>query len=349
MKRREFLGAAAAGVALAASAQEPERKAASLPRWRGFNLHPFFGTWNSGIPLEEDFAIVAELGFNFVRLPAWYTLWTDPRDWRKVKEEALANVDNAVEMGRRHGLHVNLCLHRAPGYCVAKNPPEPFDLFKDAEAVEAFCFQWEMLARRYAEVPADALSFNLVNEPVATREQYEPVARAAAQVIRGISPTRIIISDGLFYGRQPVPQLADLNLVQSIHCYDPHQLTHYGADWAEGAGDYPEPTWPVVRDGKEVYGRRNLELGLRPWTKLQNSGQAVHCGEIGCFNKTPHPVAMAWFRDMLALLKERGIGYALWELRGPFGIFNSERPDVAYEDWKGHKLDRELLELLKES
>ena len=42
-----------------------------------------------------------------------------------------------------------------------------------------------------------------------------------------------------------------------------------------------------------------------------------------------------------------GIGYALWQFDGDFGVLNSGRADVAYEDWHGQKLDRKLLELLK--
>jgi hypothetical protein len=40
------------------------------------------------------------------------------------------------------------------------------------------------------------------------------------------------------------------------------------------------------------------------------------------------------------------IGYALWNFKGDFGILNSNRDDVAYEDWRGHKLDRKMLDLL---
>jgi endoglucanase len=37
----------------------------------------------------------------------------------------------------------------------------------------------------------------------------------------------------------------------------------------------------------------------------------------------------------------------LWNFRGGFGILDSGRADVAYEDWRGHRLDREYLELLR--
>ena len=74
---------------------------------------------------------------------------------------------------------------------------------------------------------------------------------------------------------------------------------------------------------------------------------AVHVGEWGCFNKTPHAVALAWMADYLSLWKEAGWGWAMWNLRGSFGVLDSERADVAYEDYKGHKLDRKMLELLR--
>jgi endoglucanase len=51
--------------------------------------------------------------------------------------------------------------------------------------------------------------------------------------------------------------------------------------------------------------------------------------------------------DLLDILTSMNIGYALWNLRGPFGILDSERRDVDYEDWQGHKLDRRMLDLLK--
>jgi len=77
-------------------------------------------------------------------------------------------------------------------------------------------------------------------------------------------------------------------------------------------------------------------------------GVPVHVGEWGCFNKTPHDVAIAWMTDLLSLWKEVGWGHAMWNLRGAFGVLDSGREDVEYEDYKGHKLDRKMLELIKE-
>jgi endoglucanase len=46
------------------------------------------------------------------------------------------------------------------------------------------------------------------------------------------------------------------------------------------------------------------------------------------------------------MLKDYGVGWGMWNLRGSFGWVDSGRPDVKYEDLDGHKLDREMLEML---
>ncbi|MCC6355969.1 MAG: glycoside hydrolase, partial [Verrucomicrobiae bacterium] len=75
-------------------------------------------------------------------------------------------------------------------------------------------------------------------------------------------------------------------------------------------------------------------------------GAPTFVGEWGCYNKTPHPVALAWMEDWLRRWKKARMGWALWNFRGSFGILDSERADVTYEDWNGHKLDRRMLDLL---
>ena len=50
--------------------------------------------------------------------------------------------------------------------------------------------------------------------------------------------------------------------------------------------------------------------------------------------------------DTLAEFKKAGWGWALWNFTGGFGICDSGRYDVAYENWHGRKLDRAMLELL---
>jgi len=324
-----------------------------LPRWRGFNLLDMFTMKQSGEFVPDDFAWIAGWRFDFVRLPMSYLRWIENGDVYKIREAGLEPVDRAVELGRVHGLHVNLNFHRAPGFCV--NPPrEPFNLWKDPAALDAFCFHWELFARRYRGIPSKQLSFNLVNEPTngaedgMTRDDHERVCRAAIERIRKIDPDRLILLDGLSWGQDPLPELIDLGVAQSCRAYGPSSLTHYRASWVKQGEDVPVPVWPGVVHRGEAWDRTKLEEHYCPWAELARRGVGVHCGEGGCFKFTPHAVTLAWLRDVLEILTGHGIGLALWNFRGPFGILDSDRTDVAYEDWHGHKLDRKLLELLQE-
>ena len=75
----------------------------------------------------------------------------------------------------------------------------------------------------------------------------------------------------------------------------------------------------------------------------------VHCGECGCYIETPHEIFLSWFGDILEILGTEDIGFALWSFVGNFGILNSGRKDVKYEEWYGYALDRKLLELLQKA
>ena len=87
---------------------------------------------------------------------------------------------------------------------------------------------------------------------------------------------------------------------------------------------------------------------IEPWQALAAQGVGVVVGEWGAFNRTPHAVALAWMRDCLDNWRAAGFGWSLWNFRGPFGILDSDRKDITYEAFKGHKLDRKMLELLRQ-
>jgi endoglucanase len=126
------------------------------------------------------------------------------------------------------------------------------------------------------------------------------------------------------------------------------QLTHYKANWVSGADQWPEPQWPLKLGNKQVIDKEHLRKDrIEPWKKLEAKGVGIHVGEWGAFNHTPHKVALAWMRDCLELWKEAGWGWALWNLREGFGVLNSQRADVSYQNFRGEKLDREMLELLQ--
>ena len=327
-------------------------KQRALPRWRGFNLLEMFTTKSDGDFREDDFRWMADWGFDFVRIPACYTLWIEDDDVYALDEAMLAKVDRVVRLGQRYDLHIDLNFHRGPGYSVNREREEPFNLWKDREALDAFIFHWTTFAKRYQGISSDDLSFNLINEPKnptpdeMTREDHERVIRATVAAIREIDPDRLIIIDGLTWANDPAPELADLDVAQSCRAYVPMGISHYEASWVESEG-WPEPTWPGALHHGEPYDREKLASHYQRWADLAAEGVGVHCGEGGAYNRTSHDVFLRWFRDVLDILTTHNIGYALWNFRGAFGILDSGRDDVEYENWHGHQLDRKLLELLQ--
>ena len=109
---------------------------------------------------------------------------------------------------------------------------------------------------------------------------------------------------------------------------------------------------PGAADGPWVTSERQDRTWLQqqcilPWTSSEMHGVGVMVGEWGAYNKTPHATVLRWAEDCLANWKAVGWGWALWNFCGSFGVLDSDRLDVKYEQFEGHKLDRKLLELLQ--
>jgi endoglucanase len=385
MTRREFLNtsaAAAAGLLFSSAGPGAEPAVAPaapghsqprIPRWRGFNLQGYVpGSRGLKFP-ESDFALMAGWGFDFARLPVSYWTWTggdpsqnlaprdwkknmDAKDWMRIDENAFKPIDEAIELAHQHNIYVNFCMHRLPGYCVNGRELEPYQLFDSPRdsmerALEAAVHHWRYVAQRYQDVPGSRLSFDLFNEPpfMADQSRYVEVARTLIAAIREVSPDRLIVADGADIGQTPVMGLADQGIVQSTRGYLPKMISHYTATWVPPAEfeSLETPTWPMVDKHGVKWDREKLRQELIvKWQPLTKLGVPVHVGEWGCFNKTPHDACLGWMTDLLALWKQAGWGWSMWNLRGTFGILDSGRADVAYEDFKGHKLDRKMLELL---
>jgi endoglucanase len=229
------------------------------------------------------------------------------------------------------------------------NPPkEPLDLWTDEAALDAAAFQWGMLARRFKGVANAQLSFDLLNEPANVPEEtYVRVVKRLVQAIRGEDPERLIIADGLRWGRDPVFGLVGLGVAQSTRGYDPMEVSHFQANWVSGSDKWAVPTWPLKLGDKIVNQETLRRDRIVPWQELALKGVGIHVGEWGAHNRTPHPVVLAWMGDQLGLWREAGWGWALWNLRGSFGVLDSGRTDVQYEEFRGHKLDREMLKVLQ--
>ena len=360
MTRREFLqisGAAAAAALVPGCMSTPTaRRQPKIPRWRGFNLTELNGPKRGSSYRERDFQWMQGWGFDFARLPLSYWQWSSPKDWMTIDPAGVEPLDRALELGKQYGVHLSMCLNRIPGYSVNGRELEPHQLFESSHdemqlALDAAVHHWSFLAERYKDVPASRLSFDLINEPPFMDDQsrYVEICKALIAAIREKSPERLIFANGADIGQTPVLGLIDEGIVQSTHDYQPKMITHYKANWvpAREFESLEYPTWPMVDKHGVLWNKEKLrEVDITKWKPLTDRGAPVHVGEWGCNVATPHDVWLAFMTDELSLWKEAGWGWSLWNLRGGFGVVDSQRSDVAYEAFRGHLLDRQMLQLL---
>ena len=353
----------------------------ALPRWRGFNLLDFYTSRplmssrqnNRNLSKEDDFKWMSDWGFDFVRIPVQYPCYVNfnpgdnrslhitPEEVLSYNEQAIEEIEKLVYLANKHHMHVSFNLHRVPGYCVNSGFYEPYNLWKDEPAQQALYAHWEMWAKRFKNVSEKLLSFDLINEPCYREdmndqyskkaalpgELYRKIVQGCLMVIQNQNPKRLVVADGNNSGGLVTPELIDLKVGQSCRGYFPGEVSHYRAPWVwKNPDDAPVPVWPGNIKDKH-YDRNSMVDFYKPWIKLIEQGVGVHCGECGCYRETPHEVFLSWMNDMLGVLTEHNIGWAFWNFRGDFGILDSGRKDVIYEDWFGSKLDRKMLEVLQ--
>jgi endoglucanase len=284
-----FVAAAFADQSVPGTKSDSSKSPAKNPRWYGFNLLEYFSTdpdWmkyfpynNDGMFREDDFRWIRDWGFNWVRLPMDYRFWT-ASDLLTITEKQVEPIDRAIRLGEQYGVHVNVCLHRAPGLCILDTMDEKLtgiavtkektNVFGDPHTFDAFVHQWTFFADRYKGISSQKLSFNLVNEPVvlptkselaemekhgpvATKDLFSPeflqghakdytrLAKASADAIRARDPQRLVVTDGYPGGGSPIPDLFSSGMLQSCHTYNPIQVTHHHCEWVRGILSGSEP------------------------------------------------------------------------------------------------------------
>jgi len=303
---------------------------------------------------EKELDFIAKHGFNFIRLPMDYRFWTKDFDYFNPDESIFENIDQYLELCRKRGLHFSINIHRAPGYCINQNDLEKHNLWKDKEAQEAFVFMWKTFAKRYKGVPASELSFDLLNEPPNvgqygfTRDIHQKVMREVIKAIKDIDPDRPIVIDGIGGGHYAMPEMADAGVIHSGRGYTPFQVSHNGAPWCGDDIVWETPVYPGTTEGKH-WDRAALLEFYQPWVEVEKKGVEIHIGEFGCYNQTPNDVALRWLGDLMSVYKELGWGFSMWNFNGPFGIIEHGRPGTVYTEMDGLKVDKELLEIMKEN
>ena len=312
----------------------------------------------------DDFGLVASWGFDHVRLPVdWQNVFTPDFSPR---EEILGRLDKAIADITGTGMQVIFDLHRCPGHDFHGGITVEQPLFCDSDVLERVKRVWSYLAERYGAMEGVALE--LLNEPTAREsDTWNRICGELFRCVREHAPrSTIVVGSNRWNHASEFAHLTpidDDNVLYSFHFYNPVLFTHQKAPWLSHPVFHESRQYPgVITLPEGADHRLPLEGGLWDRDRLAREIEAVtnfrekwnlpvSCDEFGVYKAGPDRICqLAWLRDLLGLLGERGIGWSYWNYRNlDFGIVSrgeslfENDPCYANED----RCDRELVELLR--
>jgi endoglucanase len=309
----------------------------------------------------QDIALMARLGFDSVRLSIDATpLEQYPRGADGLNAEFVARLDQTVDTMLADGLAVEIDLHPQENY---KQQLRTSDW-----AVDRLTMLWRRLAAHYATHDPERVFFEIMNEPeVNDAYRWAGIQARVAAAIREAAPRNTIIATGPNYSDivdlLAMHPLSDGNVIYNFHFYDPHEFTHQGAGWGEAWWSYthniPYPATEstmaeLVKEVPDAPSKYKLEgYWLDRWDGHRirllideaaawghENGVPLICNEFGAYrDHTDEQSRMNWIRDVRTALEADGIGWAMWDYRGGFGV-------VRKEDGQPAKVDEKVVEAL---
>lgn len=306
----------------------------------------------------QDIALMARLGFDHVRLSIDAgALEQDPRAADGLNADFLARLDRAIDTMLGDGLAVEVDMHPSDAY--------KQQLRGGDDAVERFTALWRKLATHYANRDPERVFFEILNEPeVSDPYRWAGIQAHVAEAIRQVAPRHTLIATGANYsGMHDLLQLeplADGNVIYTFHFYEPHEFTHQGANWGVAwwsetqSIPYPVPNFasssdlqaflhevPDAADRSELedyfldgWDARHIRLVIdeaADWAR--NHHVPLLCNEFGAYRPYADPVSRAnWIRDTRTALEADGIGWAMWDYRGGFGVVIKQDSQPAQVD-----------------
>jgi len=293
----------------------------------------------------EDIALIRKMGFDHVRLTLEPAPLFNADDPGTLKADYLKYLDHALDMILAQPLAVIVDIH-------------PSDEFKkrlnsNDRQIEAFGKFWRALAQHLATRDPERVFLEVINEPmVEDGYRWFGMQGKLVSAVRSGAPQHTIIASGHRWSglaellfMQPY---ADRNIIYNFHFYEPFAFTHQGATWAGPNPPFykniPYPSNPesvskvldtiqnqpardnLVRYGEDRWNAARIDREISTaaaWAARNHV--PLTCNEFGVYRKVAPPADRAlWIRDMRTTLEKYGIGWAMWDYAGGFGVVNKQ-------------------------
>lgn len=300
---------------LLSSCTLPQLDKAALPYWTGLILEEKISVnyrndgwdtytgggwyWN-----EEEIRYMSENGFNCVRAVYSLSFLSHPEDVMQINVSELEQLDELIAWCIKYDMHLILAQTGLPGkwnswgdnwhydfdyWHTQENVGGNPELFTSEEMQETYLRYYEMLAKRYQDIPNGVISFELATEnnvPENDMQLQADVLGPVAEMIWSYTPDRIVIVND---SQRVLPRpLAEIGCCISLHNHvysiDGSNLGSYGVNY--------EPHWPfqylpsfidsrttpLVIQAEDTFaeGELALHLGYRnDWPVVRIDGQVV--------------------------------------------------------------------------
>jgi len=286
----------------------------------------FYQKWLAYHTTRADIDSMAKWGFNSVRLPMHYALYTLPVDQEPVAgkntwiEKGFALTDSLLKWCKANKMYLILDLHATPGgqgndLPISDRYPDKPSLWQSEANQQKMIALWHKLAQRYANEPYIG-GYDIINEPnwgfenaadkIGNQEtKNEPLKKLMMDVtkaIREVDKKHIIIIEGNAFGNNYNGLLPtwDNNMVLSFHKY----------------GNFNNQQ--AIQHFLDLSERYNVPLWM---------------GESGENSNT-------WFTEEIGLVESHNIGWSWWQLKkmginNPLEIKEPKNYQLLLDYWSG--------------
>ena len=280
------------------------------------NTNAFYDAWLENHCSKTDIDSLAAWGFNSIRLPMHYNLFTLPIEEEPVEsqntwlDKGFQLTDNLLSWCAENKIYLILDLHAAPGgqghdAAISDYDDSKPSLWESAANRAKTIALWRKLAERYADEEWIG-GYDLINEPnwelpgnSLLKNLYVNITNA----IREVDQNHIIFIEGNWFANDYTGLTPpwDSNMVYSFHKY-----------WTRN--DQSSIQWVI-----------NLR---------NNYNVPIWCGESGENSNT-------WFNEAIKLFESNKIGWAWWPLKkiestsNPLSIKKSAGYQSLLNYWNG--------------
>ncbi len=262
----------------------------------------FYDMWLANHTRKIDIDSMKAWGFNSVRLPMHYNLYTLPIEQEPVKGEntwlqkGFAMTDSLLAWCKANQMYLILDLHAAPGgqgsdLNISDRDPSKPSLWESEDNKQKMIMLWKKLAERYVNEPWIG-GYDIINEP---NWGFEDLANDK----NGLKEKK----------NEPLKKLM-VDITKAIREVDKnHLIIIEGNGWGNNYNGIL-PTWDP-----------NMALSFHKYWNYNDQGSIKHI--IDFRQKYNVPVWLGetgensnvWFTQAIELLEKNNIGWAWWPLK----------------------------------